>query len=295
MSRANVFRLAALALLWGSSFLWIKISLRGFSPVQLVLIRLALGCVVLVPIVLAKGLRFPRSPVIWGHLFVAALVANAIPYLLFGIGEQTVGSNVAGMINATTPLWTVVVAYAAGTGRTVTPAKALGISAGFVGTILIFSPWESAAEIASWGGLACLAAAASYGISYVYMGKYLTGRGIPALVLSASQLFAASVLLAVAVPVAGMQPITWRTDAVTSVLVLGVLGTGAAYVLNYRLIADEGPATASITTYLLPVVAVALGYLVLNEPVTALMMVGMSLVLLGVFLAQHRFRTALPG
>lgn len=291
MSRTSIWRLAALALLWGSSFLWIKVGLRGFSPVQLVLIRLVLGCAVLVPIVLVKGLRFPRSPTVWGHLAIAALVANAIPYLLFGIGEQTVGSNVAGMINATTPLWTVVIAYVAGTGRAVTPAKALGISIGLLGTVVIFSPWQSAAEMVSWGGLACLAAAASYGVSYVYMGKYLTGRGIPALVLSASQLFAASVFLVLAVPVAGMQPITWRTDAVASVVVLGVLGTGIAYVLNYRLIADEGPATASITTYLLPVVALVIGYLVLGEPVTALTLLGVALVLCGVFLAQHRFRT----
>jgi drug/metabolite transporter (DMT)-like permease len=287
MPRASIVRLSALALLWGSSFLWIKIGLRGFSPVQLVLIRLALGFAILLPIVLAKGLRFPRKPAIWGHLVVAALVANAIPYLLFGIGEQTIGSNVAGLINATTPLWTVVVAFVAGTGRTVTLTRALGLGLGFVGTVLIFSPWESATELVSWGGLACLAAAASYGVSYVYMGKYLTGQGIPALVLSTSQLFAASMLLALAVPVAGMQPITWRADAVLSVVVLGVLGTGVAYVLNYRLIADEGPATASITTYLLPVVAVALGYLVLAEPVTVLMMLGITLVLLGVFLAQR--------
>src|SRR5687768_10194081 len=123
MSGANVFRLAVLALLWGSSFLWIKIGLRGFSPVQLVLIRLVLGFLVLAPIAFAKGLQFPRRPAIWGHLAVAALVANVIPYLLFGVGEQTVGSNVAGMFNATTPLWTMVVAYATSTDRAVTPAR----------------------------------------------------------------------------------------------------------------------------------------------------------------------------
>ncbi|MGA3563346.1 EamA family transporter [Melissospora conviva] len=122
-------------------------------------------------------------------------------------------------------------------------------------TRVIFSLWESAAEIASWGGLACLAASASYGLSYVYMGRYLTGRGISPVVLSASQLDAATVLLALAMPFAGLDAPEWRWDAVGSLLVLGALGTGIAYVLNYRIIQDEGPTAASVVTYLLPIVA----------------------------------------
>lgn len=157
MSRSSVARLALLALLWGSGFLWIKLALRGFSPVQIVLIRLALGALVLAPIALARGMRIPTGLVTWVHLFVAALVANAIPYTLFGIGERTVDSNVAGVINATTPLWTVLVAFLAGADRKVTPRRGAGLALGFAGTLLIFTPWESASEIASWGGLAILA------------------------------------------------------------------------------------------------------------------------------------------
>jgi drug/metabolite transporter (DMT)-like permease len=292
VSRANLGRLALLALLWGSSFLWIKIGLRGFSPVQLTFARLALGCAVLVPVALARGLRFPTGRSVWVHLMVAALFANAIPYTLFGVAERTVGSNVAGVLNATTPLWTVLVALAAGTDRDITVRRGIGLALGFAGTILIFSPWRSASEIASWGGLACLDASASYGVSYVYMGRYLTNRGIPPLILSASQLAAAAVLLAITLPV-GWQSPQWRFDAVGAVLILGVFGTGLAYVLNYRLIADEGPTAASTTTYLLPIVAVALGAVVLDEAVTWPMIVGMILVLAGVGLAQRRAAT--PG
>ncbi|GHJ49332.1 multidrug transporter [Catellatospora sp. TT07R-123] len=288
MRRANVARLALLALLWGSSFLWIKLALRGFSPVQLVFLRLLLGFAVLAPIALYRRLPRPQGIATWGHLFVAALIANAVPYVLFGIGEQTVASNVAGVLNATTPLWTFGVAYLAATDRAVTPARVIGIVVGFLGTVLIFSPWQSASEIASAGGLACLAASACYGVSYVYMGKYLAGRGMPPLMLSASQLGAATVLLAIALLVFGTQPVTWRADAVISVAILGALGTGAAYVLNYRLIADEGPTAASAVTYLLPVVAVALGALVLDETVTVGMVSGTALVLAGVFLIQRR-------
>ncbi|SCL14033.1 DMT family transporter [Micromonospora inyonensis] len=147
--------------------------------------------------------------------------------------------------------------------------------------MVIFSPWESANEIASWGGLACLAAAASYGVSYVYLGRYLTGRGISPIVLSASQLGAATALLALAMPFAGLEPPVWRVDAVFSLLVLGVLGTGVAYVLNYRIISDEGPTAASVVAYLLPIVAVLLGWLVVDEPVTGAILVGVGLVLVG--------------
>jgi drug/metabolite transporter (DMT)-like permease len=188
MSRSSLARLALLALLWGSGFLWIKLSLRGFTPNQIVLVRLALGALALAPIALARGIRFPTGRATWGHLFVAALVANAIPYTLFGVGERTVGSNVAGVINATTPLWTVLIAFLAGTDRTVTARRGLGLMLGFAGTLFIFTPWESANEIASWGGLAILATSASYGISYVYMGKFLVHKGIPPIMLSAHSL-----------------------------------------------------------------------------------------------------------
>ncbi|QLD28859.1 DMT family transporter [Micromonospora carbonacea subsp. aurantiaca] len=278
--------MAALALLWGSSYLWIKLALRGFNPVQIVFGRLLLGFAVLAPVALSRGLRFPRQGRTWAHLFAAALVANAVPYVLFGIGEETVGSNVAGVLNATTPLWTLLLAFLVGVDRAVTAKKAAGIVLGFLGVVVIFSPWRSAGEIASWGGLACLAAAASYGVGYVYMGRFLTGRGIPPLMLSASQLGAATALLAVTMPFAGLETPTWRGDALVSLLVLGVLGTGAAYVLNYRIIDDEGPTAASVVTYLLPIVAIAFGWLFLGEGITAAVVVGIVLVLAGITLSR---------
>ena len=279
MSRSGLARLALLALLWGSGFLWIKLSLRGFTPTQIVLVRLALGALVLAAIALARGIRFPTGRTIWGHLFIAALIANAIPYTLFGIGEQTVGSNVAGVINATTPLWTVLIAFLAGTDRVVSARRGLGLALGFVGTLLIFAPWRSANEIASWGGLAFLAASASYGLSYVYMGKFLINRGIPPIMLSVSQLAAGALLMLFTLPFGGgLTAPHWRLDAVASLLILGIFGTGLAYVLNYRLIADEGPTVASTTTYLLPLVAVGLGALVLSEAFTWPMIAGMVIV-----------------
>lgn len=280
--------MAVLALLWGSSFLWIKLALRGFNPVQIVFARLLLGFAVLTPIALARGLRFPRGWRIWGHLFVAALIANAVPYVLFGVAEETVGSNVAGVLNATTPLWTLLLAVLLRVDHSVTGWKAAGFALGFLGVVVIFAPWESASEIASWGGALCLAAAASYAVSYVYMSRFLTGRGISPLMLSASQLAAATVLLAAALPIAGLEAPHWRFDAVASLLILGALGTGIAYVVNYRIIQDEGPTAASAVTYLLPIVAVILGWLALRESITTAILLGTGLILIGVTLSRRQ-------
>ncbi|MFF3854019.1 DMT family transporter [Micromonospora sp. NPDC002575] len=287
MSRSSMARLAALALLWGSGFLWIKLALRGFSPVQIVFVRLALGSLVLIPLALHRGLRFPVERATWGHLSVAALVANAIPYTLFGVGERTVDSHLAGVLNATTPLWTALVAFLAGTDRTVTWRRGAGLTLGFIGTLVILVPGESVGGLAGPGGLAILSASASYGVSYVYMGRFLTGSGLSPIVLSAAQLAAGTALMGLALPLGGLTAPHWRLDAVVSLVVLGILGTGVAYVLNYRLIGDEGPTVASATTYLLPVVAVVLGVLVAAEQVTVSMVVGALLVLGGVALMKR--------
>jgi drug/metabolite transporter (DMT)-like permease len=124
------------------------------------------------------------------------------------------------------------------------------------------------------------------------MGRFLTGRGIPPIMLSACQLAAGAALMLVALPFGGLAAPHWRVDAVAALLILGVFSTGVAYVLNYRLIGDEGPTAASTTTYLLPVVAVVLGALAVHEPVTAPMVAGMLLVLAGVALVQRSGQSA---
>lgn len=285
MRTGSVVRVALLALIWGSGFLWIEISLRGFTPVQLTFIRLALGAAVLLGVLRLRHLELPRGA-IWRHLIVAALLANAAPYLLFGIGQQSVPSNLAGAINATTPLWAVLFAVIAKTEPHLGSRRLIGLLVGLAGAIVILHPWTS--DTASLGGtLACLAASASYGASYVYMGRHLTHRGLPPLVLSAAQLIAASGLLLLASPYDGFTPPTWRPDALLALLILGIIGTGVAYVLNYRIIQDDGPILASTVTYLLPVVAAALGVLVLDEPITAYLLFGVIIVLLGVTLTRR--------
>jgi drug/metabolite transporter (DMT)-like permease len=295
LARASVARLAVLALLWGSSFLWIKIAVGGLSPVQLVLARLALGALVLLVVIRARGLRLPDSAATWRHLAVAAVIANVIPYLLFAVGEQTVDSGLAGALNATTPLWAFGVGLAVRAERGASRRRIIGLVTGFVGALVILAPWRTGTTGSLYGSLACLAAAASYGVSYVYMGRYLTNRGLAPLVLSAAQLTAATGLVVLAMPVAGLQPVKLSGSVVAATLILGVLGTGVAYVLNYRLITDEGPTAASTVTYLLPIVAVVLGIVVRHEPATWHLLVGTVVVLTGIALAQSREHRPVAG
>jgi drug/metabolite transporter (DMT)-like permease len=286
MRRSGLLSLVALAIIWGTSFLWIKIGLRGLSPVQITALRLTLGALVLVGYVRARGGRLPREAALWAHLFTAAFFANVVPYLLFAYGEQQVDSAIAGVINATTPLWTILLATAVGLEKRPTARKLVGLVLGFAGALIIFEPWGSRSEVMSTGGLACLVAAASYGISYVYMARFLARRGLGAIVLSAAQLVAASVLAWAALPVVGWPRPELRLDALVAVLILGVLGTGVAYVLNYRLITAEGASSASIVTYLAPVVAVLAGALALRETIPLSVLAGMGVVLVGVALAR---------
>jgi drug/metabolite transporter (DMT)-like permease len=283
---AGLGRIALLALIWGSGFMLIKISLRGFTPVQLTFARLALGALVLLLLLTANRTRLPRDRKLWAHLAIAALLGNAIPYLLFGIGELTVASNLAGAINASTPLWTLLLALVTRTQRSAFTSQVAGLALGFTGAIVIFAPWQTAAGSLG-GAIACLAASASYGASYVYIGHYLTDRGLSPLLLSACQLVAATAWMLPTIPFDGLTAPTWRADAVISLLALGIVGTGLAYILNYRIITDEGPTLASTVTYLLPVVAVLLGFIVLREAVTTQMAAGVAIVLVGIALTRR--------
>ncbi len=280
--------IAALALLWGSGFFWIKLALDGLTPFQLTFARLALGALVLGAIVAVRRLPVPRTRRMWVHLTVAALIANAIPYTLFAVAEQTVASSLAGTINATTPLWTAVIASSVGVDRLASPRRVVGLVIGFGGALVLLSPWDGDVRGSVLGALACIGAAVSYGVSYVYQARYITNRGVPPLMLAFAQTCAATVLLALTLPVAGRQAPNLTATVLLAITVLGVLGTGIAYVINYALITTEGPTAASVVTYLVPAVSVALGVTFLSESTGPGLLGGAALILLGVALVQRR-------
>jgi drug/metabolite transporter (DMT)-like permease len=285
MNRGSVLRLLSVALLWGSSFLWIKLALRGFSPGQIVLARLALGALCLLAVCWLRGFELPKSPRLLVHLTVAAVFANSVPYLLYGIAEQRVDSGTAGVLNASTPLWTILFALAARQERVLGRVRGAGLLLGFAGTLLCVSPWHAKGNLS--GALICLAAAACYGVAYVYTRRFLTGHGITPIAMVATQLVAATGLIFVATPFIGAQPVHFRADAVIGLAILGAFGTGLAYVLNYRLTVDDGSTAASTVTYLLPIVSVLLGVAFLGETLRWYAAAGTVIALAGVMLARR--------
>ena len=287
MRGSTTARLALLATVWGSSFLWIKLALQGLSPVEVTFARLVLGAMVLLAIVAVRHHPLPRSPALWSHIAVAAVFGNGAPYMLFALGEQNVSSSTAGILNATTPLWTIVVALATRHERTLPLTRAAGLLVGFCGAMLVFSPWQDRSGLASVGAAESLAAAACYGISYVYMDKFIARRGIGPVALSACQLLLASGFLAAALGTVGAPVPKLDATVAASIAVLGLLGTGVAYVLNYQIIASDGATVASTVTYLLPVVAIILGVAVLGEPISGLALAGIALILTGVALTRN--------
>lgn len=295
MHRSTPYRLALLALVWGSSFLWIKLGIRGFSPTEVTFGRLALGTTLLFPVVAVRREVVPRSWRVWRHIVVAALFGNAAPYLLFALAEQTVNSSTAGIINATTPLWTAVLALAVRHQKSVSVRQAAGLIIGFGGALLIIAPWHTTSSVISAGAAECLGAAVSYAIAYIYMDRFLARQGISPITLSACQLLAASLLLAVALAVSGASAPRFSAVSVAGIVILGIFGTGVAYVLNYQIIGTEGATVASTVTYLLPAVAIVLGVLVLSENLTATALAGIGLVLAGIALTRQRAQAAAPG
>lgn len=289
-ARASV-RIAVLALLWGSTFLWIKLALAMLSPVQVTLARCVLGAGALMVGCLKAGHHLPRGFAVWGRIFVAAFFCNALPFAMFSIGEQSVDSGVAGVLNATTPLWSLLIGIAIGTDRAIRPVRLGGLLLGFAGVLLIFAPWERTGHV-GWGALAIVVAAVSYAIGFIYMGRHLVGKGIATIALSASQLLAATGLTALTLPTGGLTPIHAHPKGLIAMAILGIFATGITFHLTYRIIADEGATNAATVGYLLPVVSVALGAVVLGESVSLRMAAGMLIVLAGVGLTRRKRTSA---
>lgn len=286
--------MGALALLWGSNFLWTKIALSGFSPVQIGLIRTALGATVLFVLLRSMGQRLPRARKPWAQMMFISAFGAAIPFTLFAIAGQTVDTGVAGVLNATTPLWALLLGLVLGTEARSNIVRLTGLALGFAGVLLIFAPWQ-AADIASWGALACLIAAASYAVAFTYAGRHLSSSGLSTQQLSVMQLVGAAGLMTLALPTGGLQPIEAHWGAFIAITILGVFGTGVAAILNYRVIADEGATTAASVGYLLPVVSVLLGAAFLGEQLNLRVVGGMLVVLLGVALTRHRPAVETPS
>ncbi|MCX5405895.1 DMT family transporter [Streptomyces sp. NBC_00335] len=287
-------RVGVLALLWGSTFLWIDLALEGLTPVQVTLARCALGALVLGVACRFARQRLPTGRVVWGHVLVAAFFCNALPFALFSVGQQSVDSGLAGVLNATTPLWSLLIGLVTRAERRPRAIRVAGLLVGLAGTALIFAPWQRSGQV-GWGALAILGAAASYAFAFTYMGRHLVGKGVPTLSLATTQLLAATGLTTLALPFGGLTAVRLQAAPLPAVVVLGVFATGVTFYLTYRIIADEGATNAATVGYLLPVVSVLLGALVLGEEPGPRVIAGMAVVLLGVALTRRRATVVTEG
>jgi drug/metabolite transporter (DMT)-like permease len=282
-----------LAAIWGSSFLFIKVLGEHWPAPWVALGRVALGAATLVAITFIRRERVHFDDRrAWLHLTVVAMLYNVIPFTLFAYGEQHASSIVAGLWNATTPLWVLVVVLLVFDEERLSRGRAAGMLVGFAGVILVLGPWRGIGHGELIGNLACAGAGLSYGISWPYTRRYLAGRPESALALSAGQLLCATVILAVVAPFAGVPTAHIGLKGIGSLLALGILGSGIAYLLNYSIIRAAGAAVGSTVTYLIPVFSTALGALVLNEPLSWNQPVGAVVLITGIAVAQGRIRPA---
>lgn len=287
----TVLQFIGMGLIWGSSFLFIKVALTGVTFVQVAWTRLVLGGITLLVIALVLRVPFPREKAVWGHFLAIAVTNCIIPHLAFAWAEQYVSSGLASIYNATTPIMTALFATLAFKVERLNVGQVIGIALGIFGVVLIIGPWRYSALTGDLAGqLACLVAAVCYGFSYGYVRRFLSARPIPGAMFALLNIGIAGAIMLVLTPFIAWMPVRLDGWIVASLLTLGILGTGLAYIWNINVLRAWGPTAASTVTYVTPVVGVLLGVLVLREVLTWNEPLGAALVIVGVLFAQKRIR-----
>src|SRR3954471_7106046 len=274
--------MAALAALWGASYLFIKVALDDLSPVALVFVRTALGAIVLAPVALRRG-AFAAAREHLGTLAFIAVVQIAGPFLLIAAGEQSIPSSLAGVLVASAPLWTAILAAAFVPEERLPRLGLVGVAVGIMGVALLLGVDLGGGD-ALVGGLLILLASLGYAIGALVAKRRLTEVpvvGLVATIMSLSTLF-----LLPALPFA-MPDHAPGLDTVISLVALGAGGTGIAFLIFYVLNADVGPSRASIVAYIAPGFSVVYGVTLLDESFTLATAGGLALILAGSWLAAN--------
>ncbi|MFE7609527.1 DMT family transporter [Streptomyces celluloflavus] len=288
-------RFAVLCLVWGFSFLFIKVGNRGFAPLQVTLGRVGFGALVLVVMLLVTRERLPRSARVWGHLAVAALLLNVLPFSLFAYSELTIPSTLAGICNATSPLWGMLLSLVALSEDRPTRRRVAGLGVGFLGVLTVLGAWQGFSGTDLTGTAMALGASLSYPIGWIYVRRTLAGTGQSHLSMTSAQLLLATAQLAVLTPLFSPMPTSFPVVPLLAVFALGALGTGFAFLLQYGLVAEVGPTTAQMVTYFIPVIGTAAGVTLLDEQLSWNTPVGALIVLAGAALTQSRPRRTAPS
>ncbi|WP_167155196.1 DMT family transporter [Streptomyces sp. MBT27] len=283
-------RFAGLSLIWGFSFLLIKVGTDGYAPFQVTFGRLLFGTLVLAVAMVVKRERLPRGRRTWLHLAVAALLLNAAPFSLFAYAELTIPSTLAGICNATSPLWGMALSMVALSEDRPTRRRVAGLGLGFLGVLTVLGAWQGFHGLDVTGTSMALLASLCYPIGWIYVRRTLAGGGHSNLSLIGSQLGVATLQLALVTPLFAGFPSSFPVVPLLAVAALGALGTGLAVLVQYGLVNEVGPTTAQMVTYFIPVIATAAGVAVLGESLGWNTPVGAAVVLAGAALTQSRRR-----
>jgi drug/metabolite transporter (DMT)-like permease len=294
--RRGYLALGLLALIWGASFLFIKLAVRDMSPATLVLSRAVLGALTLGVVFAARR----RTPLVAGTrrrllpFLVMAIFGSVLPWTGIAFGEQSISSALASILNATTPLWTAVFAYWVTPAERPSPLNYLGVAIGFLGTGILIAPDLIGRPLRATtiGTLAVAGAAASYAIAALVQRRRL--RGVSPLQVGFWQLaLTAPLAFAVSLPTIGSTRLSLASIA--AMLFLGVGASGIGFLLYYFMMNTLGATRATTVTFLLPVTAVFWGASLLQEAITIPILAGMAVILIGVFLTSRPRRPKAPA
>ncbi len=281
--------LLALSLVWGGSFFFVEIGLDGLGPYTVVAVRVGLGALGLLLFLKLRGLRLPDRLSDWWALFVMGLLNNAIPFSLIAWGQVRIDSGLASIFNATTPLFTLVVAHLCTQDERLTPLKSLGVLLGLVGVAVLIGPdLGEGAGGSLWGQLAVLGAACSYAFASVW-GRRLR-RLSPAVAATGMLICSSAVMLPLALLVEPLPIALPAPSVLMALLGLGLLSTSLAYLLYFEILARAGAVNLMLVTFLIPPSAMALGVLFLNEPLELNALLGLAFIFAGLAAVQAQGR-----
>ena len=283
----NWFVFITLGFIWGSSYLFIKLAVDDFGTFTLVALRLLVGAALLWTVVRIARQPLPRERRIYGHLLVMALINITIPFLLITWAERSVESSLAAILTSPVPLFAIILSALFLPDEPIRLNGLIGLIVGFIGVVIITSPGLSGGGSVT-GVLALLGAAFSYGAGAGYSRRNV--RGLAPMIPAVFQVtFAAAITTTLAIVTEHPWTDTPDARAIGSILWLGLAGSGVAYLLVFRLFQAWGATRTTLVAYVIPAVGIVLGFLVLNEPIDATLLLGTGLIVAGIGLVNSRF------
>lgn len=285
-----IYKFLLLGTIWGSSFLFISFGLDALTPTGIAFWRSAIGALTLLLVLLVLRIKLVRGWSAWVKLWIAGLFMSAMPAVLFGYAQQHVTSALAAILNASTPIFTVIAILIAFRAEKPKPEVLVGLAVGLLGVFVVLGIWNGFGENEPLAIGALILAVTCYGIGSPFLRKYVEPLNLKPEAAVFGQVLTSAITLLPFYLTGALFVGPLGFSSVASMLALGILGTGLAYVMYYRLLAQVGSAIGSAVTYMSPIVGVILGVLLLGEQITWNEPIGAAVILFGAAVAQGRIR-----